>query len=78
MADIRIAIGEKYLLTVNEAAAYFNIGVKKMRRMAEGNEGGFAVYLGNRYLIVRAKFEEYMLDLAERKVKTDEESGIGE
>ena len=78
MADIRIAIGEKYLLTVNEAAAYFNIGVKKIRRMAESNEGDFAVYLGNRYLIVRAKFEEYMLDLAERKVKTDEESGIGE
>lgn len=49
-----------------------------MRRMAKSNEGGFAVYHGNRYLIVRPKFEEYMLGLAERKVKTDEESGIGE
>lgn len=78
MAEIGIAIGEKYLLTVTEAAAYFNIGIKKMRRMAENNDGGFALYYGNRYLIVRTKLEEYMLNLAERKVDKDEESGIGE
>ncbi|MCM1333783.1 MAG: excisionase family DNA-binding protein [Bacteroides sp.] len=78
MAEVRIAIGEKYLLTVIEAAAYFNIGIKKMRRMAENNDGGFALYYGNRYLIVRTKLEEYMLNLAERKADKDEESSIGE
>ncbi|MCM1329167.1 MAG: DNA-binding protein [Ruminococcus sp.] len=78
MAEVRIAISEKYLLTVIEAAAYFNIGTKKMRRMAENNDGGFALYYGNRYLIVRPKLEEYMLNLAERKADKDEESSIGE
>ncbi len=52
--------GEKYLLTIKEAGEYFNIGVKKMRRLAEENLGGFSVYCGNRYLINRTKFEEFL------------------
>lgn len=55
-----VTIGEKYLLTVKEAGAYFNIGEKKMRRLAEDNLGVFAVYSGNRYLVIRTKFEEYI------------------
>lgn len=55
-----IPISEKYMLTVKEASEYFNIGIKNMRRMAEENTGFYAVFLGNRYLIVRKKFEEYM------------------
>lgn len=58
-----IPIGEKYLLTIHEASAYFNIGIKNLRRMAEINEGKFAFYMGNRYLIVRAKFEDYIEQL---------------
>ena len=49
--------GEKYLLTIKEAGEYFNIGVKKMRRLAEENLGVFSVY---RYLINRTKFEEFL------------------
>ena len=41
-------ICEKYMLTIKEAAEYFNIGIKKMRRLAEDNEGEFAIYMGNR------------------------------
>lgn len=37
-----------------------NIGVKKMRRLAEDNAGRFAVFSGNRYLIIRAKFEKFV------------------
>ena len=61
-----IPISEKYMLTVKEAAAYFNIGIKKMRRLAEDNvlAGNkmerFAVYSGNRYLIIRPRFEEFV------------------
>ena len=55
-----IPISEKYMLTIKEASEYFNIGIKNMRRMAEQNTGFYAVFLGNRYLIVRRKFEEYM------------------
>lgn len=35
---------EKYTLTIKEAAAYFNIGIKKMRRLAEENTGRFSVF----------------------------------
>ena len=43
---------EKYMLTIKEAAEYFNIGAKKMRRIAENRFGDVAVYCGNRNLIV--------------------------
>ena len=57
---VLLSIGEKYMLTIKEAGAYFNIGIKKMRRIAEDNLGVFSVYSGNRYLIIRPKFEEYI------------------
>ena len=37
------ALKDKYLLTIKEAAFYFNIGTKKMRRIAEDNLGNVAV-----------------------------------
>lgn len=55
-----VPINEKYTLTIREASEYFNIGVKKMRRLAEDNLGRFAVYSGNRYLIIRTKFEKFI------------------
>ena len=60
MKTEKIPASEKYSLTIKEAAAYFSIGVKKMRRLAEDNLGDFAVYSGNRYIIIRSKFEEYL------------------
>ena len=56
---------EKYMLTIKEAAAYFNIGIKKLRRIAEDNLGTVAVYCGNRFLIIRPKFEEFILNSSE-------------
>lgn len=53
-----ISLQDKYLLTIKEAASYFNIGTKKMRRIAEDRLGEVAIYCGNRYLINRPKFEE--------------------
>ncbi len=47
---VEIPIRDKYMLTINEAAAYISIGVKKLRRMAEDNEGKFAITMGSRYL----------------------------
>ena len=55
-----IPVQEKYALTIREASEYFSIGIKKMRRLAEDNLGRFAIYSGNRYLIIRTKFEEYI------------------
>ena len=55
-----IPINERYALSVREAASYFNIGTKKIRRLADENLGNFAFCCGNRYLIIRKKFEEYL------------------
>ena len=65
MENTLIPLSEKYTLTIKEAAAYFNIGTKKMRRLAEDNRGRFAVFSGNRYLIIRPKFEEFILNSSE-------------
>lgn len=52
-------------VSLKEAAFYFNIGTKKMRRIAEDNLGNVAVFCGNRFLIVRPKFEEFILNSSE-------------
>lgn len=57
-----IPLNEKYTLTIKEAAAYFNIGVKKMRRLAEEHTSSFSIYSGNRYLIIRTRFEEFLVE----------------
>ena len=59
------SLKDKYMLTVKEAAFYFNIGTKKMRRIAEDNLGNIAVYSGNRFLIIRPKFEDFILNSSE-------------
>ena len=64
-SDEALPLGEKYMLTIKEAASYFNIGTKKMRRIAEDNLGNIAVFCGNRFLIVRPKFEEFILNSSE-------------
>lgn len=43
-----------------------------MRRLAENNDGEFALFVGNRYLICRSKFEEYLQKLMKNPVRTDE------
>lgn len=51
---------EKYFLDIKEAAEYYGIGLKKVRRLAEDGMGRYAILCGNRYLIVRTKFEEFI------------------
>ena len=57
---MNVSLSEKYMLTLNEAAAYFNIGEKKLRRLAEDHPGRFSITNGNRLLIVRHKFEVFL------------------
>ena len=56
----RMPVGEKYALTIKEAAVYFIFGNKKLRRIAEENLGSFALESGNRFLIIRPKFEQFL------------------
>lgn len=73
---IEVPIKDKYLLTIREAGAYFGLGTKYMRRMAELNEGGFAIFIGNKYMIIRRKFEEYMEGMAEKEYRTNVRENI--
>lgn len=57
---MKIPLNEKYTLTITEAAAYFGIGIKKLRRLAEENKSAFTVKSGNRRLIIRHKMEKYL------------------
>lgn len=56
----QIPICEKYLLTIKEASVYFNIGQKKLYVLAEDNLGRFAINNGNKFLIIRTKFEKFI------------------
>ena len=59
-----IPIWEKYTLAILEAAEYFHIGEKKMRQIVDENgDADFILMVGNRAMIKRKLFEEY-IDLA--------------
>lgn len=52
---------EKYMLTLREAAEYFHIGEKKMRQIVDENaKADFLLTSGNRVMIKRKLFEEYL------------------
>ncbi|MBR2048509.1 MAG: excisionase [Oscillospiraceae bacterium] len=60
---IEILYWEKYMLTLREAAEYFHIGEKKMRQIVEENmDAKFLLENGNRVMIKRKLFEEYLND----------------
>ena len=58
---IEIPYWEKYMLTLREAAEYFHIGEKKMRQIVdEILDANFLLTSGNRVMIKRKLFEEYL------------------
>ena len=67
MYQERLPLSEKFGLSIKEASEYFGIGIKKMRQLAEKNQEEFAVFSGNRFIIIRPKFEEYLLNCSFEK-----------
>ncbi len=55
-----VPIWEKSNLTVEEAAAYTGIGINKIRELSSGNNCPFVLWVGNKRLIKRRKFDEYV------------------
>lgn len=56
-----VPMWHKYALTIEEAAIYYHIGEAKIRTLCDDNPNADFYFLnGNRVLIKRAKFEEYL------------------
>ena len=55
-----VAIADKALLTLEEAAKYFNIGINKLRLMTNEENCPYVVWNGSKRLIKRKPFEEYL------------------
>lgn len=56
-----IPVWKRYALTITEAAEYYHIGENKLRMIADEHpEADFIILNGNRILIKRQKFEEYL------------------
>ena len=56
-----IPIWEKYTLTIDEAAVYFQVGENKIRKIVtEQPDADFVLWNGNRPQIKRKKFEDFI------------------
>ena len=55
-----VPIYEKSNLTLEEAAAYFNIGVNKLRQLTDDDKCPFVLWVGSKRLIKRKKMDEYL------------------
>lgn len=61
MSDKSVAIKDKFLLTVDEASQYFNIGQNKLRVLCEGHPS-FVLMKGSHMLIKREQLEKILLE----------------
>ncbi len=55
-----VPIWEKSNLTLEEAAAYSNIGICKLRSLTDDDNCKFVLWVGNKRLIKRRKLDEYI------------------
>ena len=55
-----IPVWEKSNLTLEEGAAYFGIGINKLRQLTNDSDCEFVLWCGSKRLIKRKKFEEYL------------------
>lgn len=55
-----VPIWEKSNLTLEEAAAYFGIGINKLRELTNNDNCDFVLWCGSKRLIKRKKLDEYL------------------
>lgn len=56
-----IPVWKRYVLSITEAAEYYHIGENKLRMIVDEHpEADFIIMNGNRILIKRQKFEEFL------------------
>lgn len=57
---ISVPIWEKVNLTLPEAAALYNIGINRLRELSDDDHCSFVLFVGNKRLIKRKQFEQYL------------------
>lgn len=55
-----VPIADKAFLTLDEAAAYYNVGVNKLRTMTDSENCKYVLWNGGKRLIKRRMFEAYL------------------
>lgn len=55
-----VPIWEKSNLTLEEAAAYYGIGVNKLRELTNDDNCKFVLWVGNKRLIKRKLMDQYL------------------
>lgn len=61
----QVPIKDKFCLTIDEAAVYFNIGEKKLRKIVSENlDSDFVIQNGVKYLIKRKRFESFLNEIS--------------
>jgi excisionase family DNA binding protein len=63
--ELQVPIWKKTTLTVKEAAAYSNIGINRIEEMLRDPRCQFVLYVGNKKLVKREMFEEYLKNTLE-------------
>ncbi len=58
-----VPIADKALLTLEEAAIYFNIGMNKIRELTADDHCPYVLWNGSKRLIKRETFKEYLYSL---------------
>lgn len=60
-SESKVPLWVKYILTIQEAAEYFHIGEKKLRKLVEERtDADYLIMNGNRVMIKRKLFEKYL------------------
>ena len=57
---IEIPIWEKSNLTIEEASAYFNVGINKLRELVQDECYDCIIKIGNKTIIKKNKMQEFM------------------
>ena len=60
MSKREVPIWEKSNLTLEKAAAYFGIGMNKLRELTDDKTCGYVLWVGSKRLIKRKKMDEYL------------------
>ena len=58
-----VPVWQKVFLTLEESAAYYGIGINKLRELTSAEDCPFVLWVGRKRLIKRTAFEKYLESL---------------